>query len=510
SARWYGWVQFETEHPQRFLLKGQGEAKLIVNGEKLFDWRPILNELKSEYIELPGSEHLELELYYRSFRVGTGISLSYLDDQGGFTVLPPEMLFKPSNSTYFRSLEDQVDLMVESVDWTGKTSEPNSKTAFTDTTPPIIDMSDIGDWYGDPEIQVSVLVHDGPPPSNSGVDPDSFLYRTYRIGHDWSEWTSLGVNIIPIENGTIEFQALVDLKLEGDWEGHIQFKVYDMIGNEAFTDPHFMGVDTKPPAFEIAGAVSGATLKPSESNISVLITDIGGSGVDQDTISVRSRPVEADWLQWSSADIQLIEGKFLAYRLFDDFEGLMEVQFGASDIVGNSGLSPVLTYNIRKPPQNTPPIPFINTPSNGSQIFFSTPVILDALGTKDDGLGSYGEIKLSWFSNIDGYLGQGNMLEVRLSKGKHEITLFADDGDMGHNISTSVTIFIISYSVPDDDDADEEPLHNERESIPWIEIILVIIAVLVLSGVAVALIVYRKRTPVEQVSLGITGEGSEE
>jgi hypothetical protein len=215
-------------------------------------------------------------------------------------------------------------------------------------------------------------------------------------------------------------------------------------------------------------------------------------------------------MDWSTTDWELNEGKFLAYRIFEDHEGLLEVQFGASDIVGNSAMSSVLVYNIQKPPENTPPVPFINTPSNGSQIFFSTPIILDALGTKDDGLGSFENIHLTWFSSLDGYLGQGNILEVRLSRGEHVITLFADDGDPGHNISTSVTVLIISYSIPDDDDTDESSIETEGEGLPWIEIILVVFAALILSGVAVALMVYRKRTSVGHVTLGIKEEAPEE
>jgi len=495
SARWNGWLLFDTDHPQRFLFKGQGEVKLIIDGELILDWKPILNELKTNTFNLPENEPVEIEVYYRSFQIGTGISLSYLDDQGGFTVMSPEMLFHPTNKTDFLVQDEkEFQLLVQSIDWTGRTSTVSSISGFIDDRPPVVDTSDVMNWYSMNDVQISLLLDDGDPHSNSGVDAGTFMYRLDRIGQGWSDWTTEEVKFIAISEGPIELEALVDLQLSSDWEGHIQFRLDDQIGNSALTEPHFIGVDMKPPRFEVAGPQSGIELKPQEANISVLIIDQGGSGVDQNTISIRSRANDEEWSDWSGVEFRLNEGKFLVWKFLDELKGLVNVQFRASDIVGNTGMSPVLTYNIEGPPENLPPVPYINQPINGSQILFNTPIILDALGTRDDGLGKYDEVRLIWFSSIDGYLGQGNLVEVRLSKGEHVITLFADDGDPGHNISTSVTIFVNTYTATDDDDTDEEPVDNEQEGLLWIEMIAVILSTMVLAGVAIAVIVYRRRT----------------
>jgi len=510
SARWYGWMMFDTDHPQSFLFKGQGEILLIIDDEVVIDWKPILNELKTDPLELPASEPIEIELYYRSFHVGTGISLSYLDDQGGFSIIFPEMLLYPGNSTNVRALEDEVSFMVQSVDWTDKISETSPISAYVDSKPPVIDDSDIKNWYGSNDIHLSLLLFDGGQPSNSGVDPGSFLYRTEESEQIWGDWTNKGMNMIPVQYGSIEFEAILNLRMAGEWEGHIQFRISDLLGNSASTDPKYMGVDTKAPVFELAGPLSGSILTPVESNISVLLNDIGGSGVDQSTISVRSRSGDSEWSEWAGTDHRPNDGSFLAWKVLENLDGIVDVQFRASDIVGNSGLSSIFTYNIMEPPKNAPPVPFINRPMNGSQILLNTPVILDALGTTDDGLGRLEQVMLTWFSNIDGYLGQGNMLEVRLSKGEHTISLFADDGDPGHNISTSVTIFVKVYSSPDDDDREEDPGEKGTENIPWVEIVVVMISVLILSAVAIALIVYRRRIEIDHVNLGMDSIGSEE
>ncbi|MGA1848622.1 MAG: hypothetical protein ACMUHB_04700 [Thermoplasmatota archaeon] len=502
SARWYGWVQFETDHPQRFLFKGQGEVKLIIDGKVLVDWRPILNELKTDTLVLPSDEPVEIEVYYRSFKVGTGISLSYLDYLGGFTTIPPGMLLHPSNSTDLSIREDEFQLLVQSVDWTGKTAIISSDPSYIDDRPPVIDQTDIRDWYPDGDVQLSILLHDGAPPSNSGVDPDTFGYRLYTNENDWYDWTSDGARLLEVSQGPIDIEALVDLRLGPDWKGNVQFRVDDRLGNSAITEPHFIGVDTKPPQFEIAAPSPGSVIEPDDTNFSVLITDLGGSGVDQDTISVRSRRGVEEWTEWSRAEFVLSEGKFLSWTKLSYLEGIVDVQFSAADIVGNIGTSQAVTYNIEKPPVNRPPVPFINRPTNGSQIIFNTPVVLDALGTRDDGLGMFDEIMLTWFSSLDGYLGQGNMIEVRLSRGEHIITLFADDGDPGHNISTSVTIFVKSYSSTDDGPEDDTG-EKQSDDIPWIEIIVVILSSIILAVVAVSLLLYRRRTLSDQVVMGV-------
>jgi hypothetical protein len=75
---------------------------------------------------------------------------------------------------------------------------------------------------------------------------------------------------------------------------------------------------------------------------------------------------------------------------------------------------------------NKPPMAVIQSPSSGVIFTAGPKVDLEGSGADLED-GSLGDNALSWASSLDGPLGSGQIVEVKLSPGVHTITLTATD-----------------------------------------------------------------------------------
>jgi hypothetical protein len=92
---------------------------------------------------------------------------------------------------------------------------------------------------------------------------------------------------------------------------------------------------------------------------------------------------------------------------------------------------------------------------------------------------------MTWFSNVSGFLGSGKSLTTyKLTPGHHRITLFADDGSPGHNVTAMVNITIEDMDVPDDDDDDTPDDDGE------IDLLVLLGAFTVLTVLIAALVIF--------------------
>ncbi|MEJ2068451.1 MAG: hypothetical protein P8Y09_11035, partial [Deltaproteobacteria bacterium] len=151
------------------------------------------------------------------------------------------------------------------------------------------------------------------------------------------------------------------------------------------------------------------------------------------------------------------------------------------DLVGNRGISPAYRLKLQEPVENSVPVPFIKKPLNNTVFITGELIRFDATGTVDDGLGEYGRISLTWFSNISGYLGSGGIINRRLPEGVHRITLHADDGSPGHNASAWVEITVKKPTSPtaEWEDSDNEAGKGSESMVLILAIAGVICLVLV-------------------------------
>jgi hypothetical protein len=189
-------------------------------------------------------------------------------------------------------------------------------------------------------------------------------------------------------------------------------------------------------------------------------------------------------------------------------EGEVKVQVRSADLVGNEETPHIKEYFIMKTKENQPPIPIIKFPLNGTEHYTGEQVLLDATGTYDDSMGPYFPIKLSWFSNIDGFLGSGGVISVTLTKGEHVITLYADDGAPDHNVSTSVEISVKGPSPDGNENPNDPPVGgDDDQSYILVLVVLGIASILVIS--VITLMVIHRRTKSKEVRIDINGSGDE-
>ncbi len=124
---------------------------------------------------------------------------------------------------------------------------------------------------------------------------------------------------------------------------------------------------------------------------------------------------------------------------------------------------------------NDPPIDItIIQPSNGAE--FKENELIDFIGFCDDPDLLYGDkLKFSWSSNLDGILGDGEIMKnITLSKGEHIIKLEVSD-NFGERINTTIKVTIVKIK---DEQKPGDNLNNIIISINLI-IILIIIAIIV-------------------------------
>jgi len=490
SARWHGWISALEEREHYFRIHGVGYAKMFLDGEVVMEWTDISSTKPAGPFRMEVGEAHAIEVYYRHTGVYSGIVLLYQDDRGVFSPVHGEMLLHPTDHMEIHTTDNTAKVKVRAVDWSGRYSDSSGDEGSIDGDGPVFDTSNIRDWYGSEEVPVEVGIIDRPTGTGSGINIDTIEYRLMEEGGDWSEPVR-----IEVKEATGQGPQLLDLeevvRLRKDWKGYIRFSVMDLLGNPASSGAVSLGIDTRAPGIEVTGPAPGSDLTSGEFNISAIFKDIGGSGTDAGSIGYRYSGDGGQWSRWLEPMVMMEGGNHLVWIDDDLGTGPVRVQFRGSDMVGNLALSDELGYTIREPVINMPPIPVIRAPLNGTKVYFGDVLKLDAFGTTDDGLGEFPGVRFTWISDIDGYLGRGNSIEVKLGKGQHRIFLFADDGSPGHNVSTSVSVEVVSRSVLEED----PPMGNEGKDdsgIPWPGIIL-IVAVSLLASAIVLAVYHRKR-----------------
>jgi len=490
SVRWHGWLMVDDSRPYRFSLAGNGEGRLFLGDELIIDRQDLRDSPFSALIYLDEGTPVPIVLYYSNddmaggSDIGSAISLMYLDDRGAMSPIPPYMLYYPGNSTEVSSgNEDLINVEVEAVDWVGHTSEPASTWGYIDTDPPIIDLSDIKPWYSTTSTIMNVFINDPPTAyrSGSGIDLGSIEYRLIDE-YGFGEWMHLtkGVEVLSYgEEGPDSVKVTIKPSLPKDPGYSIQWSASDNCGNAMVTQPLKVGVDTKAPVLSLVSPDLTSFEVGKGLMITCMAADTGGSGVDGSSIFWRYGRGE-NWSEWGPVGASGIdeEIEFNITVVVGSGENL--VQFRALDVVGNMGESKIFMFSGIKVPVNQPPTAVITLPVNGTRVKLGNGLTLDASGSSDDGLGEYQGLHFTWFSDLDGYLGSKVTMDVYLQKeGRHNITLYVDDGAPGHNVSATVSVVVFTKeNIETDDDGG-----GESKPIDAVSVLLIIISLIVVSVV---------------------------
>jgi hypothetical protein len=272
-----------------------------------------------------------------------------------------------------------------------------------------------------------------------------------------------------------------------------------MVGNVQTSSILDIGVDVEGPEFEVLLPNLVVVQNEGDLEFTVKVLDRPGAGVNGSSIQMRYTTPDTDWSIWYTMNGSGVSEELVASLEMYFTEGEYDLQFRASDSLGNSEVSDILQLKVQEKLVDNPPVAVISSPQDGSIIKEGTPIILDSEGSYDDGLGRYEEPVYTWFSNTTGLLGVGERLPVYINQiGTHRITLYVDDGTPGHNISTFVNITIEEVQIDSGD-----PVVNEtEEDDPLMAVIIVsIITIVVLALIFVALLMRYKKRKEEEIVL---------
>ncbi|MGA1873137.1 MAG: hypothetical protein ACMUHY_05650 [Thermoplasmatota archaeon] len=393
---------------------------------------------------------------------------------------------------------------VTSKDWVGQVSPPSRLTLLRDRAGPAFDLSGIPRWVNVPEpaFEVAVWDADTGTPATSGLDPLSIRFRTVDERGNISDWLEPSkVSEVPDMPG--RYSAIIEPTLSRDWRGEVQLTASDVEHNENMSPLIEVGVDLKPPEITIMKPASGETIEGSRVDLVIRGTDFKGSGFDAVTLEYKVNH-EEEWSNWTRIPFD-VRGEEVTLNLSLDLPfGLVEMVFRGSDVMGNRCQSPSFYLTVKMPVVNRKPIPIIKTPLNNSVFGYGVPVYLSSEGTSDDGIGEYSPVRLTWISSIDGLLGTSRVLDVMLKPGKHRISLYADDGAPGHNVSVFVNITVLE---PEDPNGTGPIDPIDEEETPWVAFIvtLVVMVLIVIAVIAVMVFISRRRES-EETQLWVIDE----
>jgi hypothetical protein len=511
SVRWHGWFRADSSKPYQFSISGNGIAMVILGSDILIEWSDISNARISQPRFIDEGTYLPLKIYYYNQDLpnespSSSISFKYMNDLGVMVPVDEDLLYYPGNRTSFTlSGSKSFNISVASVDWVHTSSAPVTIRGYIDTASPVIDLSNIRGWYGTTEPELSISLRDpsiGSDPG-SGVDTRSIQYRIKRRTDDsFSPWTILDEGIETVTEGSeapVEITSNVKLSLDPTWRGSIQWRGADIVGNLAESSIIDIGIDRQGPIFELLSPNIQVGQKEGTIGFIVKVLDRPGSGIDPGSMEWRYK-IEGEWSEWEQLSISGSgeEIIFDTERFFP--AGNNQVQFRCVDNVGNFGYSE--TFSILTEPNvlNDPPVPVIRSPLPGTVIRIGSPLTLDGSDSYDDGEGAFGSLRFTWISNIDGYLGNGEIIIVHLSNlGEHRIRLFVDDGSPGHNISVEVNVTVRERDVNGGNTTDDDIPNGDRDLLT--PIILGAILIVILLVAVILLIRRNNRMKDDQIRL---------
>lgn len=507
SIRWHGWFRASREASYRFSISGVGNGKLLLDDNDVFDWVNLeTNPITPEY-DLQAGEIVQIIIFYEQEGDSSSVTLRMEDDKGIFVPIPSTYLYYPSNRTDFKVRDSgPFNVSVRGIDWVGIVSDPVGRTGFVDTTAPIADLTGISNWYDTitPSIRFQCRDPNLDGYHGSGIDTNGVEFRLKKDGTtEYSTWYVDGVSVVKSTSGMSQpdiYNIMIEPTLSSNWTGTIQMKIKDAVGNEYITTQVKIGIDVSPPEFDIVYPDIRTVLNSNDITFTVKIDDIGGSGVDSSTAKGRFRFPGGVWSDWMAvADTGISEEIFLDFPMVLPY-GDSEIQFSASDLVGNEGISMNYSIGITEPVVNLPPIPRIRSPSNNSRTPEGFPIQFDATGTTDDGLSPLGYLEYHWYSDLEGYIGAGKNISERLSIGFHNITLYVTDGGQGNNVSTKIRIEV--FEIVQDDPNSTDPDDSSPDGSMTLIILIFLVIVLIIGTIAVFVFINHRRNTGEESMIG--------
>jgi len=480
SVRWHGWIKNDVEGPFRLLCSGRGLMRVLIDGKEVLPWSDLFYSPETADVDnVKDNPYHEVQVHYRLLSGESRVLMKLEDDLDHRTVLGGDLVYHPATGCLLTGYyPEHVPLRIRSMDWTGRATIVGAGGLYVDHSAPVIHRPQTEGWYcGDEEMNITVEEKKNSLGDCSGINLSSFRYRFYDDDIRPLEWKD-DITAQSVLEGTDEKVVIVDISFPvpgRDLYGNLlQVEIRDNGGN-LVQDEWVVKVDRGPPSVEM-----GAYSIRQGDIVPFLRAGIEAadpvSGVDGSTLEWRYNSTV--WTKWLPIPVNLSGSPVSCERDLDLGYGVYLVQFAVSDAAGNRGTSEVYSFDIAQDQVNSPPVPAICSPLNGDLVVRGNPVVLNAQGTSDDGLGPFSPARMSWYSNLTGFIGTGHKLSFVPVPGYHRITLYADDGE--YNVSTSVEIEVVSPDLVPGEGTEGDPDHSSSDegTLIWVLIIGSILGVL--------------------------------
>jgi hypothetical protein len=160
-------------------------------------------------------------------------------------------------------------------------------------------------------------------------------------------------------------------------------------------------------------------------------------------------------IEFKAADIEDLDGDDVTIAWEDDVAGYLSDEETFFEVLSPGEHRVTLTFEDGNGPSNTanvtfsvreniPPTIRISTPAEGAMYYDYQRITFDAMASSD---AEDHYLYFSWYSDVDGHLGNGAEVSKRLSPGNHVITVWVDD--TWANVSKSVSVRVVETFPPD-------------------------------------------------------------
>ncbi|MCK5774299.1 MAG: FG-GAP repeat protein, partial [Thermoplasmata archaeon] len=191
SVRWNGWFTPPETRNYRFSAVGDGNAMVMLDGNRLIDWGALYPMMNSGPIPLVGGDPIPVEIYYYYHDKMPGddtissLSFGFVDENGERVPVPEEYLSHPDNNSDIDvGGSGTFNVTVYSMDRAGHLSDPVTIQGYVDVEEPVMDRSEMDTWYNleDPNITFGLRDIAGDDSLPSGIDMGSLDYRIREEG----------------------------------------------------------------------------------------------------------------------------------------------------------------------------------------------------------------------------------------------------------------------------------------------------------------------------------------
>lgn len=498
SVRWHGWTKFPKTGLINLTLDGEGMIKINFGYVTILNWSNLKFNPTIRNIPVTKEEYIPIEIYFKNIGDDSKIEINIEDTKGNWRILGNGDIYYPSsffNHTY--SLIDSINISISGIDWTLKESKSVFNNHTMDLSSPYFILPKRSIWHKTNIVKINVTIVDKKinPDINSSIDINKIKYRIWSEQEKFpSEWKKENLKIEDVSN---DISSIMDvqlkLKLDDYWKGMIQFNVSDFNGNEKISNYVPIKIDLKPPEIDSISPIPISTVDEGPLLIEFEVSDHKGSGIKPESFEYRIKYDEFEWGPWEKLDLGYRNEKIIGSKSLNVSQSILKVQGRCADNVGWISNSEIVRINVVPITPNHPPIPVISLPINNSHYSNNSIIKLDATGTFDDGLGMYEKVDITWISNISGILSKKGVDSVLLPPGYHEITLYVDDGDIGHNISLTVKIYINGSNNENENGDDDEIINHSEQTNIWLIFLSIPILIIITVPFLIIYNIIKKR-----------------